>query len=282
MGAVCAMPAPEFFYAAKFGNIRELQATLSRGTDVDSRAVVGGYGAVAPHYSHANEILEGDTTLHVALRNRRKEAARFLLDCGARRDMKAIQLAQDRGISDVFYVTAKRPTALQSLQEATSLAQQPYQVFRQDTDLAQEADTAAAAQAAASSEAKAPTAPAKSPFAPVSTQPVPHNVDIAVECDGFDRVPNGEEMRRYCVAALVEGDREFGEDPEGALRIATWIKDKFEERYGIYWHCACGNKKQEYFADFCDLKRDSSFQVYVSSWDTTFVLWKSDFTETGA
>merc|ERR1711907_45158 len=140
MGAVCAMPAPEFFYAAKFGNIRELQATLSRGTDVDSRAVVGGYGAVAPHYSHANEILEGDTALHVALRNRRKEAARFLLDCGARRDLKAIQLAQDRGLSDVFYVKAKEPTPMQLLEDATSLSYEPYQVVRKDTDIAQEAD----------------------------------------------------------------------------------------------------------------------------------------------
>jgi len=28
------------------------------------------------------------------------------------------------------------------------------------------------------------------------------------------------------VASLVEADREFEDDPEGALRIATWVKDK--------------------------------------------------------
>lgn len=128
-------------------------------------------------------------------------------------------------------------------------------------------------------EAARPAAPAKSPFAPAGPAPLPHDVDIAVECDGFERVPNGEEMRRYCVAVLVEADREFEDDLDGALRIANYVKDKFEERYGVYWHCACGNKKQDYFGDFCDLKADTSFQVYVSSWDTTFVLWKSDFTE---
>ena len=46
-------------------------ATLQ--VDVDAKAVVGGYNACAPHYSHANEIVEGDTALHVAIRNRKKE-----------------------------------------------------------------------------------------------------------------------------------------------------------------------------------------------------------------
>lgn len=273
------MATPEFFYQAKFGNIRGLQGFLSRGVDVDSRAVVGGFNAVAPHYSHANEILEGDTALHVALRNRRKECARFLLDNGARRDLKAVQLAQDRGISDVFYVVAPKATAPMYPLEPSSLAEPITTFYREDTDTAQEVDAGAAAQEYAPVQAKAPTAPAKSAFASEAPAAVPHDVDIGVECEGFDRVPSGEEMRRYCVASLVEADREFEDDPEGALRIATWVKDKFEERYGIYWHCACGNKKQDYFRDFCDLKRDTSFQVYVSSWDTTFVLWKSDFTE---
>jgi hypothetical protein len=96
------MATPEYFYAAKFGNIRGLQSFLTRGelepgcsggdhhcivssawcsadpclslgVDVDAKAVVGGYNACAPHYSHANEILEGDTALHVAIRNRKKE-----------------------------------------------------------------------------------------------------------------------------------------------------------------------------------------------------------------
>lgn len=273
------MPAPDFFYAAKNGDCRALQSQLNRGVDVDSRAVVGGFDAVAPHYSHANEILEGDTALHVAIRNRRKQAARFLLDFGARRDLKAVQLAQDRGISDVFYVPAAAPTAPLELKAASSLAEPITTTFRHDTDFAQEADNAANAQDCKAVEANRPAAPAKSAFDPATPAPVPHDIDIAVECMGFDRVPNGEEMRRYCVAALVEADREFEDDPEGALRIASYVKDKFEERYGIYWHCACGSKKQDYFGDFCDLKADSSFQVHVSSWDTTFVLWKSEFTE---
>lgn len=45
------------------------------GVNVDAKAVVGGYNAVAPHYSHANEIIEGDTALHVAIRNRKKEVS---------------------------------------------------------------------------------------------------------------------------------------------------------------------------------------------------------------
>jgi len=272
------MAAPDFFYSAKFGNIRALQSALARGVDVDSRAVVGGFNAVSPHYSHANEILEGDTALHVALRNRRKEAARFLLDCGARRDLKAVQLAQDRGVSDVFYVTAPAvPPPM--LQDPTSMEDAITSLQALDTDTTQELDAGAAAQKYAGSQAKTPAAPGAGGFDSAGPAAVPHDVDIGIECDGFDRVPGGEEMKRYCVAAIVEADREFNDDPEGALRIATFVKDKFEERYGIYWHCACGNKKQDYFGDFCDLKRDNSFQVYVSTWDTTFVLWKSDFTE---
>jgi len=176
-------------------------------------------------------------------------------------------------------VVAAKPTAPLQLKDTSSLAQPVTTTFRQDTDTAQEADTAADAQTYKPAEAARPAAPAKSPFAPAGPAPLPHDVDIAVECDGFERVPNGEEMRRYCVAVLVEADREFEDDLDGALRIANYVKDKFEERYGVYWHCACGNKKQDYFGDFCDLKADTSFQVYVSSWDTTFVLWKSDFTE---
>lgn len=273
------MATPEFFYAAKFGNIRGMQNYLSRGIDVDSRAVVGGFNAVAPHYSHANEILEGDTALHVCLRNRRKECARFLLDCGARRDMKAIQIAQDRGLSDVFYVVAPEAIRPNQNQKLGSLHDPITTVHRQDTDRSQEIDNSAAALDYAPVASRTPAAPASSPFPAEQPANLPHDVDIGIECEGFDRVASGEEMRRYCVASLVEADREFEDDPEGALRIATFVKDKFEERYGIYWHCACGNKKQDYFGDFCDLKRANSFQVFVSSWDTTFVLWKSEFTE---
>ena len=43
---------------------------------MDARAVIGGFNACAPHYSHANEILEGDTALHVAIRNKKKEVKR--------------------------------------------------------------------------------------------------------------------------------------------------------------------------------------------------------------
>lgn len=190
-----------------------------------------------------------------------------------------MQLAQDRGVSDIFYVVAPQANRPPTQQALSSAAEPVTMVFRQDTDIGQEVDTAATAQAYAPAKAKTPAAPAKSVFEPDATPAVPHDVDIGIECEGFDRVPSGEEMRRYCVAAIVEADREFEDDPEGALRIATFVKDKFEERYGIYWHCACGNKKQDYYGDFCDLKRDTSFQVYVDSWDTTFVLWKSDFTE---
>eukprot|EP00658_Telonema_sp_P-2_P039087 TRINITY_DN2794_c0_g1_i2.p1 TRINITY_DN2794_c0_g1~~TRINITY_DN2794_c0_g1_i2.p1 ORF type:complete len:134 (-),score=43.60 TRINITY_DN2794_c0_g1_i2:372-773(-) len=96
-------------------------------------------------------------------------------------------------------------------------------------------------------------------------------------CDGFDLNPEGDEMRRYCTACLVEADREFEDDLAGSLKIAQFVKAKFEERYGLYWHCAVGNIKQEYFKDFCDLKKDHSFQVYVSSWDNTYVLWRSNY-----
>ena len=126
-----------------------------------------------------------------------------------------------------------------------------------------------------------PTAPAVDVAPEPVPQYVPHDVDIGVDCEGFDRVPNGEEMKRYAVACIVEADREYEDDPEGTLKIADFLKQKFEERYGIYWHCACGNKLQDYFGDFCDLKRDTSFQCYVSSWDTTFVIWKSDFDSSG-
>ena len=37
--------------------------------------------------------------------------------------------------------------------------------------------------------------------------------------------------------------------------------DRFEDRYGLFWHCSVGNYKQEYYRDFCDLKRDHSFQM---------------------
>ena len=32
---------------------------------------------------------------------------------------------------------------------------------------------------------------------------VPHDVDIGIECEGFDRVPNGEEMRRSLMPDCV-------------------------------------------------------------------------------
>jgi len=272
------MATPDFFYAAKAGNIRQLQGYIARGVDVDSRAVVGGFNAVAPHYSHANEILEGDTALHVALRNRRKEAARFMLDCGARRDMNAVKIAQDRGISDVFYAVAPQALPPAMVEDPSSMNEPITTVFRRD-DISGEADAANAAEDMAGHQGRTPAAPAHNIYAPEGPAAVPHDVDIGIECEGFDRVPSGEEMRKYCVAAVIEADREFEDDPEGALKIATFVKNKFEERYGIYWHCACGNSKQDYFGDFCDLKRDTSFQVFVSSWDTTFVLWKSDFTE---
>merc|ERR1711865_955311 len=100
------MPEARFFYAAKSNDLRTLQSFLARGVDVDSRVTVGGYGSVMPSYTHSKEIIEGDTALHIALRNRERESARFLLDCGARRDLKSVHLAQDAGISDVFYTPA--------------------------------------------------------------------------------------------------------------------------------------------------------------------------------
>merc|ERR1711934_381892 len=148
MGTVSsAMPEPRFFYAAKANDLRALQSFLARGVDVDSRASVGGFGSVLPSYSHSNEILEGDTALHIALRNRKKEAARFLLDCGARRDLKSVQIAQDRGISDVFYTRAKsdnlgRPV---SLEEPSSMPEPLAMRFSTDDQNAQDADNVAAA-----------------------------------------------------------------------------------------------------------------------------------------
>jgi hypothetical protein len=188
---------------------------LIPGVDVDARCVVGGFNACAPHYSHANEILEGDTALHIAIRNRKKEAlrkppctvtpppnesprptptlwpsgpspqsltpaprptqaARFLLDCGARRDLKAVDLAQQRGMADVFYVVAK-PEQPMILQEPTS----------QDFGATQ-----------TQTQAYAPTAPAQEVHAAPAPSYVPHDVDIGVDCEGFDRVPKGEEMKR--------------------------------------------------------------------------------------
>jgi len=57
---------------------------------------------------------QGGPVQHCELRRSRVlyvQCARFLLDNGARRDLKAVQLAQDRGISDVFYVVAPKATA---------------------------------------------------------------------------------------------------------------------------------------------------------------------------
>ena len=55
--------------------------------------------------------------------------------------------------------------------------------------------------------------------------------------------------------------REYEDDAAGSLKMSTFVKNKFEERYGLYWHCSVGNYKQEHYRDFCDLKRDHSFQV---------------------
>jgi len=273
------MPEPRFFYAAKANDVRLLQSYLARGVDVDARAVVGGFGAVMPSYSHTKEILEGDTALHVSLRNRKKEAARFLLDCGARRDLKAIQLAQDRGISDVFYTPAKNTHVGYpvSLEGRSSVPEPLSSFYSTDSQAAQEEDAAAAAYPGP----PAPTAPVNNPIPVPVVADAPHaGVDVGIVCNGFDHHPQGDELRRYCIACLVEGDREYEEHVTGSLKIAEFVKNKFEERYGVYWHCAVGNYKQEYFRDFCDLKKEHSFQVYVSSWDNTYVLWKSDFMDT--
>ena len=160
------------------------------------------------------------------------------------------------------------------LEEPSSVPEPVAMVFSTDDQNAQDVDNVNAAYSGPS----APAAPISSPIPPEVNPAVPHDgVDIGIVCNGFDRHPGGEEMRRYCIACLVEADREFEDDPAGSLKISNFVKCKFEERYGLYWHCAVGNYKQEHYRDFCDLKRDHSFQVYVSSWDNTFVLWKSEF-----
>lgn len=275
------MPEPRFFYAAKANDLRTLQSFLARGVDVDSRVSVGGFGSVAPSYTHAGEILEGDTALHIALRTRKREAARFLLDCGARRDLKSVQLAQEYGLSDVFYTpaTSKFVGYPVSLENPSSLPV-PVSMVHSLADQGEQ-DIDAANTAYGGSEL--PAAPVQPVVQPKATVAVPHDgVDVGVVCNGFDKHPNGDELRRYCVSCLVEADRELAEEPLATLKMADFLKSRFEERFGLYWHCSVGNYKQEYYRDFCDLKRDHSFQVYVSTWDATFVLWKSEYMDTSS
>jgi len=278
-----SMPEARFFYAAKSNDLRTLQSFLARGVDVDSRAVVGGIGSIQPSYTHSREILEGDTALHIALRNRKREAARFLLDCGARRDMKSVQIAQDQGISDVFYTPATSkfvgyPVCLDSPSSLPVPVSMPF-----TSSVGDQGD----ADVDGVNQAYQGPAPPAAPVNPVNYEAprreVPHEgIDIGVVCNGFDKHPNGDELRRYCVACMVEADRELEDEPLASLKIAEFLKTKFEDRYGLFWHCSVGNYKQEYYRDFCDLKRDHSFQIYASNWDATFVLWKSEFMDTSA
>merc|ERR1711918_41270 len=101
--------------------------------------------------------------------------------------------------------------------------------------------------------------PAQPPSNAVESKPAapPHaGIDIGIVCNGFDHHPEGDELRRYCVSCLVEADREYEDEPLATIKISDFLKAKFEERYGLYWHCSAGNYKQEYYRDFCDLKRD--------------------------